>query len=135
MYQWLETSYLDVHIPLFKKSRAFNFFYRKASRLWNSLQLEIYSPSHDNFMNRKKSFYNLAQRSTSPFWKLILIWYLYVVCSALRTVQWTSIKNLIASAFAVSSKLSSTLHFIGNFVMPHERNFRTRSVIFQLITN
>ena len=33
----------NVQIPLFKKSLAYNFFFRKASSLWNSLPLEIKS--------------------------------------------------------------------------------------------
>jgi len=56
---------LDVQIPLFKKSLAFNFFLRKAWSLWNSLTLEIKSsPSHPNFMNRSKSYYHVAKHST-----------------------------------------------------------------------
>ena len=52
---------LDVQIPLFKKSLAFNFFLRKAYSLWNSLLLEIKSsPSHPNFMN----YYHVAKQNT-----------------------------------------------------------------------
>jgi len=56
---------LDVQIPLFKKSLAFNFFLRKTCSLWNSLPLEIKScPSHPKFMNHLKSYYHVAKHST-----------------------------------------------------------------------
>jgi len=50
----------NVQIPLFKKSLAYNFFFRKASSLWNSLPLEIKSSaSHSIFMNRLNSHYHI----------------------------------------------------------------------------
>jgi len=56
---------LDVQIPLFKKSLAFNFFLRKACSLWNSLPHEIKSsPSHPNFMNRLMTYYHVSKQNT-----------------------------------------------------------------------
>ena len=52
----------NVQIPLFKKSLAYNFFFRKASSLWNSLPLQIKSSaSHSIFMNRLNSYYHILK--------------------------------------------------------------------------
>jgi len=120
---------LDVQIPLFKKSLAFNIFLRKACSLRNSLPLEIKSsPSHPNFMNRLMSYYHIAKQNTT-FWELILAWHLSVVCFASPTVHWISIKNHIVLAFAVISKLRFTFSFTVIFMLPHVRSSSTGSII------
>jgi len=58
---------------------------------------------------------------SSTFWELIFIWHVYVACFASPTVHWTSIKNLIVSAYAVISKLSFTFSFIVIVMIPHAR--------------
>ena len=128
---------LDVQIPLFKKSLAFNFFSERPvaygilspCSLWNSLPLEIKSsPSHPNFVNRLMSYYHVAKQNTT-FWELILAWHLSVVCFASPTVHWISIKNHIVLAFAVISKLRFTFSFTVIFMLPHVRSSSTGSII------
>jgi len=53
----------NVQIPLFKKSLAYNFFFRRASSSWNFLPLQIKSSaSHSTFMNRLHSHYHISKK-------------------------------------------------------------------------
>ena len=53
----------NIQLPLFDKSLAYDFFFRRASTLWNSLPLEIKSSaSHSIFMNRLNSHHHISKK-------------------------------------------------------------------------
>ena len=53
----------NVQIPLFKKSLVYNFFFRRASTLGNSLPLEIKSSaSRSIIMNRLNSHHHISKK-------------------------------------------------------------------------
>jgi len=55
---------LKICTPVHLWTLVFNFFLRKVCSLWNSLPLEIESPSHANFMNRWKPSHHVAKHSS-----------------------------------------------------------------------